>query len=150
MTASPLGLTLALSLALNPLAALACTEAVPPSFDEGSSISVGRMADRDWSVAVIDGKPLPDGANIWLTVTFDSKVTGHTGCNQFSGKADLDAGMMIFGPLMSTEMACADPAMMEREAAFMKALAEVEWFLVTPQGYLYLQRKDGSTAVCLR
>jgi heat shock protein HslJ len=55
---------------------------------------------------------------------------------------------MQFGPLAVTEMACADPERMEREAVFLKALAEVRWFVASPEG-LWLQRVDGSVAVCL-
>jgi len=140
---------LAVILSLLPLAALACTDPEPPSFDEGSSISVGRMADVDWVVRVVDGVPVPEGAGMSLMVRFDGQVEGQTGCNRFTGTADLDAGWVAFGPLAATEMACADPAGMERETAFLKALGEVEGFLVTPSGDLYLRRKDGSTAVCL-
>lgn len=148
MSALPLP-TLAVILVLRPLSALACVEAVPPSFDEGSSISVGRMADLAWVVRGIDGEPVPEDAGLSLTVRFDGRVEGHTGCNRFSGTADLDAGWIALGPVMVTEMACLDPARMDREAAFLKALGEVEGFLVTPSGALYLRRKDGSTAVCL-
>jgi heat shock protein HslJ len=150
-----LALTLGLAPTLTPLAALACSSA-PPKFDGGAtggleggvSISVGRIAGLVWVPLVIDGVAVPEGSELWLKMSFDGKVEGGTGCNRFTGKADLDAGVMQFGPLAVTEMACADPARMAREAAWLKALTEVRWFVAAPEG-LWLQRADGSVAVCL-
>ncbi len=148
--------TLGIALALNPLAALACTSPTPPRFDGGSggfegrvSISVGRMAGVVWRASTIDGVPVPEAEDIWLSVAFaDGKVSGGTGCNNFTGTAEMDAGEIILGPLAVTKMVCADPAAMEREAAYLKALGEVRWFIVAPEG-LWLSREDGSVAVCL-
>jgi heat shock protein HslJ len=148
--------SLGIALALNPLAALACTSPTPPRFDGGSvgfeggvSISVGRMAGVVWRAVTIDGVPVPKAADLWLSVAFaDGKVSGGTGCNHFTGQADLDAGELILGPLAVTKLACADPVAMEREAAYLQALGEVRWFIVAPEG-LWLSREDGSVAVCL-
>jgi heat shock protein HslJ len=149
----PFALTVAL--ALNPVLLQACTAATPPRFDGGSggfegavSVSVGRIADLIWVPLVIDGVAVPEGSNVWLKVAFDGKVEGGTGCNRFTGTADLDAGLMVFGPLAVTEMACANPVAMAREAAYLKALGEVRWFVAAPEG-LWLTREDGSVAVCL-
>jgi heat shock protein HslJ len=148
---------LALIAALTPHPALAeaCAQADPPAFDGGSggpeggvSISVGRIADLIWVPLRIDGQLVPEDAGLSLTVTFDGKVSGTTGCNRFTGTADLDAGVMTLGPLTVTEMACLDPKAMEREAAWLKALTEVRWFIAAPEG-LWLQREDGSVAACL-
>lgn len=138
-------------LALHPALALACGP-TPPVFDgnpeTGVSVSVGRIADVIWVPLLIDGQPVPDGANLWLEIAFDGKVKGGTGCNRFTGTADLDAGVMQFSPLAVTEMACTDPKSMEREAALLKALGEVRWFVAAPEG-MWLTREDGSVAVCL-
>ena len=141
---------------ISPSLALACGASTPPRFDGatggfegGVSISVGRLADRVWVPVVIGGKPVPKGADLWLTVAFDGAVEGYTGCNRFTGTADLDAGELVLGPIAVTEMACAEPGRMEQEAAFLKALGEVRGFVVAPGG-LWLSRVDGSVAVCLR
>lgn len=146
------GFTLATALALHPLATLACTSDTPPPFDGGPetgvSISVGRITDRDWTVARLDGQPVPKAAGLGLSVSFDGAVEGDTGCNRFTGTADLDAGMIWLGALAVTEMACMEPDRMDREAAWLKALGEVRYFIVSPEG-LWLTREDGTTAVCL-
>ena len=145
-----LPLTLAATLALHPALALACDP--PPVFDgdpgTGVSVSVGRIADVIWVPLEIDGVPVPEGAGLALSVSFDGKVEGTTGCNRFTGTAEMDAGTLILGPLAVTEMACLDPVAMEREAVWLKALGEARGFVVSPEG-LWLRREDGSVAVCL-
>lgn len=146
-----LPLSLVVTLALCPALALACDP--PPVFDgdpaAGVSVSVGRITDVIWVPLEIDGVPVPEGAGLSLQVNFDGTVQGTTGCNRFTGTADMDAGELILGPLAVTEMACADPQAMEREAAWLKALGEVRWFVASPTG-LWLSREDGSVAACLR
>lgn len=145
-----LALTLAATLALQPALALACD--APPKFDGGPeggvSISVGRITDVIWVPLEIDGVAVPEGAGLSLQVDFDGRVQGTTGCNRFTGTADLDAGVMQFAGMAMTEMACLEPARMEREAAWLKALGEVRGFVASPEG-LWLRREDGSVAVCL-
>jgi heat shock protein HslJ len=148
-------LSLIAGLALNPALALACNQPEPPRFDGGDpgleggvSISVGRIADLIWVPLLIDGLPVPEDAGLSLKVGFDGAVTGTTGCNRFTGTAEMDAGELVFGPLAVTEMACVEPDRMEREAAYLKALGEVRWFVAAPEG-LWLSREDGTVAVCL-
>lgn len=148
---------LALIAALAPHAAFAqaCAQAEPPVFDGGTggleggvSISVGRIADLIWVPLRIDGQPVPEDAGLSLIVTFDGKVSGTTGCNRFTGIADLDAGVMTLSLQAITEMACLDPAAMEREAAWLQALSDVRFFVAAPEG-LWLSREDGTVAACL-
>jgi heat shock protein HslJ len=142
---------LLLAALLTPSAALAC-DGPPPRFDGsaegGVSVSVGRITDRIWEPLVIAGQPVARGEGMYLSVSLEGEVQGVGGCNRFSGTAEMDAGSVAFGPLVATEMACLDPTRMEREAAFLQALAEVRGFVVSPQG-LWLMREDGSVAVCL-
>jgi heat shock protein HslJ len=145
-----LPLTLAATLSLQPALALACDP--PPVFDgdpaTGVSVSVGRITDVIWVPQEIDRVAVPEGAGISLSVSLEGKVEGTTGCNRFTGTAEMDAGTLILGPLAVTEMACAEPVAMEREAAWLTALGEVRGFVVAPEG-LWLRREDGSVAVCL-
>lgn len=144
-------LSLALVLALCPGVVLACGPAAPV-FDgdpaTGVSVSVGRLADRVWEPRLLDGVAVPDGAGLSLTLGPAGKFEGTTGCNRFTGTADLDAGWIQLGPLAVTEMACLEPDRMQREAAWLKALGEVRGFVISPEG-LWLTRGDGSLAMCL-
>jgi heat shock protein HslJ len=124
-----------------------------PRFDgdpaNGVSVSVGRMADRDWRPVLIAGQAVPESAGMYLAVSFEGEVVGNAGCNRFFGTAEMDAGLLEPGPLAATEMACAPEGRMVREAAFLMALGEVRGFVVSPEG-LWLLRQDGSVAICLR
>ena len=139
------------ALVLNPALSSACDQPTPPRFDGGFegdvSVSVGRIAGLIWVPLVIDGIAVPEGSDLWLKVAFDGKVEGGTGCNRFTGTADLDAGVMAFSPLAVTEMACPEPDRMAREVAYLKALSEVRWFIASSKE-LWLSREDGSVAVC--
>ena len=145
-----LPLTLATTLTLHPALALACGPA--PVFDDdpqpGVSVSVGRITDVIWVPQEIDGVLVPEGAGLSIQIGFDGKVEGQTGCNRFTGRAEMDAGELVLGPVAATEMACLEPDKMKREAAWLKALGEVRGFVVSPEG-LWLTREDGSVAVCL-
>ena len=146
----PLRLLLIAALAM-PAPSLACDGPMPRfdgSPDGGVSVSVGRITDRSWEPRQIDGQSVADGAGMSLSVSFEGAVAGTGGCNRFTGTAEMDAALLILGPLAVTEMACLDPAQMEREAAFLKALGEVRGFVVSPDG-LWLTREDGSVALCL-
>lgn len=148
MTMLRLLLTLALAY---PTQTLACDGPMPRfdgSPEGGVSVSVGRIAGVIWLPRRIDGQPVPEDADLSLEISPEGRVTGTTGCNRFTGTVELDAGMLVFGPLAVTEMACLDPARMEREAAYLKALGEAYGFVVSPKG-LWVLREDGSEAMCL-
>lgn len=142
----------ALAVVLQPSLALACGP-TPPVFDgdpaAGVSVSVGRITDRTWEPQLIDGSPVPKDSGMDLAISFDGKVEGNTGCNRFTGTAEMDAGVLVFNTLTVTEMACADDAASSWEETFRSALADVRWFVVSPEG-LWLMREDGSVAMCLK
>lgn len=58
-----------------------------------------------------------------------TSVSGHAGCNRFTGAVDLDASALEFGMLAATRMACPDA--MQQEQAFLQALGEARrWNIV--------------------
>lgn len=138
---------LVLVLSLGAMPALACGPRAP-GMGDGASVSVGRMAGLDLTVTHLAGQPVAADAGLWLNIEPDGAVSGQAGCNRFFGQAEMDAGVMIFGPLAATEMSCA-PDVMEREAKFLNLLPEVRSFAVGPEGGLWLTREDGTVAVCL-
>ncbi len=56
----------------------------------------------------------------------DDRAAGNASCNQYFGSYELDGSSITFGPLASTEMFCADPGVMEQEAAYLTALQSVD------------------------
>lgn len=61
----------------------------------------------------------------------DGRVSGHAGCNRFSGPYTADAATRRFraGPLMTTRMACPQPdGRVDQETLFLAALARGETY----------------------
>lgn len=86
--------------------------------------------------------PIPGST---LTIQFeDSQVSGNGGCNSFGGEYRVNGNKLE--RLMSTLMACADPAMMEQEMIFMQALGEAQRFEIV-DGQLLLYGSDGEALV---
>jgi heat shock protein HslJ len=50
-----------------------------------------------------------------LVVTDNGQVSGSTGCNRFTGTAQVGDGTLAFGPLATTRVACTDPELTEIE-----------------------------------
>lgn len=69
----------------------------------------GPLADSHWQVVSVNGRTTPLKGEYRMDFTFD-RVSARFGCNSFSGTYALDRDMMSTGPLMSTKMACSDPA----------------------------------------
>ena len=88
---------------------------------------------KSWTLLSLNGQAL-DRQNLRPQVTFESnRISGSTGCNQFSGVHQRSAGKSRFMNMMQTERAClaaiGDP--MATEAAFMAALSQVDQISLT-------------------
>jgi len=64
-----------------------------------------------------------------LTIRFEEgQVSGNGGCNSYGGEYRVNGDRLKLEKLMSTLMACADPAIMEQETIFMQVLGEAQRF----------------------
>ena len=114
-------MTMRIAAALVAVLALAgCDLLVPPA---GES-----ELDGEWTlvggVHGGDPLPLPDDAPITMTVD-GSEIGGRAACNTYGGEIALDGDRITIGAMSMTEMGC-QPAIMEAEAAYVAALADVE------------------------
>lgn len=117
--------------------ATAPAEAAPDSSSlEGTHWNLVSLGMADSVTAV-----LPDSA---ATLNFEAgQVSGNASCNSYSGEVTLgEDGTMTVGMITSTLMACADEAMMQQEADFMAALAQVTSYTLSGS-QLTLQTPDG-------
>jgi heat shock protein HslJ len=63
------------------------------------------------------------GSEISLNFGTDGQVSGHSGCNTYSGGYEANGNALKVGPLGSTRMACDNPAgVMEQEQQYLAAL----------------------------
>lgn len=75
----------------------------------GDIIAPAGLAGTAWSIVEIDGRPV-SGQAYHLQFEQD-RLSGQAGCNRFSGTFIESEGRIVAGPLMSTRMACPEPAM---------------------------------------
>ena len=92
-----------------------------------------------WELVAMGGEAVAGDAVPTLAFDEQGAVSGSTGCNTFSGEAAIDGNAVSFGPLVTTRMACADPAANAREEAFLSATERVSAYTVDDQGRLVLQ-----------
>jgi heat shock protein HslJ len=71
------------------------------------------------------------GAPITLIFDAGGQVSGQAGCNSFGGSYQVQGDTLVFGELVSTLMACADPTVMEQEQQYLQALQSAGRFEVT-------------------
>jgi heat shock protein HslJ len=85
-----------------------------------------------------------------VTMVFDDegRVSGMAGCNPYTAEYRAQGDSMRISSVAATRMACPDPAMMDQEAAFLRAL-ELVATLRFESDRLDLLREDGSLAIIL-
>ena len=111
------------------LAALAACATAPPS---ATSIF------GSWRIEDVDGGGVIDSARLEVEFAADGRVSGHAGCNGFTGRYTSDGAGIDIGPLASTRRACSAEALSRQEARVLRSLdaaAAVTW---TPDGALVL------------
>ena len=91
------------------------------------SIGEDSLKGTSWELYAISKHPPIDGSHITLKFE-DGQVSGNSGCNSFGGDYKVNGDKIEFGMMMSTLMACADPAMMDQETSFMQMLGKAQRF----------------------
>ncbi|MCW3462313.1 META domain-containing protein [Chitinophaga nivalis] len=82
------------------------------------------IASKKWNLIQFDGKTLTE-SGVWLE--FDpatKRFHGKGGCNNISGGYDATREQLTFSAAISTRMACPNPEVMQREAAFLQKISE--------------------------
>jgi heat shock protein HslJ len=99
-----------------------------------------------WVIRQIDGKPTLAEASLTIEFAEDGAVSGTTGVNRFSGKAQIEGERITFGPLAMTRRA-GSPQLMEQETQLMVGLEQTRRFRVGDDGWLELLNEDGNIVV---
>lgn len=110
----------------------------PVGAGELSAADVSPLVGLLWQLQAIrmaDGEILTPGATDVYTLEFspDGMAAGQADCNRFNGTYALDNGLMSFGPLASTRMACPSDSLSDR---FLQALAEAKAYEYSGEGNL--------------
>lgn len=102
------------------LALTGCDQFMPPA--------AGDDLDGEWTLVAgaHDGEPVPilDDAPITMTIE-GNEIGGRAACNIYGGELQVDGEQIDIAAMSMTEMGCDGPVM-EAEAAYVAALADVE------------------------
>jgi heat shock protein HslJ len=98
------------------------------SFTKGASAQPLSLEGTAWKLDTIATgtqavSSVIAGTSPFLTLDA-GRASGSAGCNTFSGSYQLDGASLTFGPLATTQMACADDVM-KQETAILQALGSV-------------------------
>ncbi|RIK39854.1 MAG: hypothetical protein DCC55_16850 [Chloroflexi bacterium] len=66
--------------------------------------------------------PVAEGSEVTLSFQADGQAGGSGGCNSYSAPYQAEDGMLTFGEIVSTLMACVDEVVMEQEQQYFQAL----------------------------
>jgi heat shock protein HslJ/membrane-bound inhibitor of C-type lysozyme len=95
----------------------------------GRVTPTGELTNTYWKLTELDGQPVVVGAarepHLRLRKD-DSRADGFSGCNGFSGTYEREGDRLTFGRLLTTMMACTDPALSRQEQLFLQVLASVD------------------------
>lgn len=92
----------------------------------GTMIVKAQLVGTEWRFIQVGGARVPAGVATMLRLR-DGRASGRAGCNSFGASWQLtDEGGIRFSKLMSTQMACLEPAgTMQVERGVMAALRQV-------------------------
>lgn len=108
------------------------------------------LAGGTWVVEDINGQGVVDDSRLTLVFdTAESHVSGQSGCNTYGAPYTIGGEGIRFGPVVSTEMACAE-ALMTQESAFGAVLANVSLFAINESGALVLSGATGEQITARR
>jgi heat shock protein HslJ len=108
-----------------------------------ASQSGGDLTGKVWGLSELLGKAPVAGTGISAQFTADGKVSGSAGCNRYTGGYTVSGKTITFSSPMALTMMMCEPAIMEQESAYMKALSEAKTFAVN-QDQLTLAGADGA------
>lgn len=83
------------------------------------------LTGTEWRLEELAGGKVLDDPQATLMFPEAGKVAGKGSCNRFTGAAEISGKSIRFGPLASTRMACAEPAM-KQETQYLAALQAAE------------------------
>ena len=123
-----------------------CNSVKPAASVTGTA---GDIYRGEWKLVSVQGTAVPEAslASLRFTAGQPALVSGHTGCNRFTGTCTFsDNGVLHFSPLATTRMACFDTAVASIENKLLAALTQsANWQIVNHQ--LLLKNGENILAV---
>lgn len=121
--------------------------------DSGGAPEPGTsLVQRDivWRAVEIDGRPPVGGRPVTVNFGSDGKLTGVSGCNNYSARYQLDgARLAVYPPMIGTRMACG-PAVDAQERRFQGILERARSISPGPRGAIVLTADNGDAVMLER
>ena len=129
--------------------ATAMTVLVTASCGAAPPVTAGgpNLAGTAWVAETIAGGGVVGPAESVIRFEDDQRVSGHGGCNAFTGTYEIRGEQIVLGPLATTRRACG-AAIDEQERRFLAALSDIGRYEVE-DGLLLLFAHDSVTATRL-
>ncbi len=119
-------LLLAIPLILSACASIATRSTTPTPETTTPSGAENSLADTQWQLVSFGPPeaetPVIEGSTITLEFGPDGQATGSGGCNSYGGEYQVQDDTLSFSQIISTEMACANTSVMQREQQYYQAL----------------------------
>lgn len=134
-------------LAMMPLLMLcACVKpsTVTPASTQ-NTLSLTQIVNKIWQVEDINQHGIIDNTHVTLMIGDDNRISGKSGCNNYSGSYTLTGNKLaVIPPMISTRMMC-PPALMQLESEYIAILSTAEKVELSPVGALIVSSQNGKT-----
>ncbi|MES2579926.1 MAG: META domain-containing protein [Pseudomonadota bacterium] len=134
-------------LAMLPLLML-CACAKPSTATTNSTqntLSPAQIVNKIWQVEDINQRGIIDNAHVTLMFGDDNRISGKSGCNNYSGSYTLTGNKLaVIPPMISTRMMC-PPALMQLENEYIAILSTAEKVELSAMGALIMTSQNGKT-----
>lgn len=102
------------------------------------------VSGNDYRVTAIGGAPVKGTRPLTITFGEDGRVGGFGGCNSYGGSFKENNSKLTFGDLISTMMACAEPAIGAQESALHATLKGTVTVAPGADGKVLLTGENGT------
>lgn len=110
-----------------------------------NTLSPAQIINKTWQVEDINQRRIIDNAHVTLMFSDDNRISGKSGCNNYSGRYTLTGNKLaVIPPMISTRMMC-PPALMQLENEYIAILSAAQKVGLSPVGALLITSKSGKT-----
>ncbi len=110
-----------------------------------NTLSPAQIINKTWQVEDINQHGIIDNAHVTLMFGDDDRISGKSGCNNYSGRYTLTGNKLaVIPPMISTRMMCA-PALMQLENEYIAILSAAEKVELSQVGALIITSESGKT-----